>query len=89
MPLRMLRPDSKGRVVLGTALTKGISGFSVHQEHNVTITLKPFVEIPVYEKWLYNNKSALSKVRIGLEQARNEELIDKGNFSQFVDDEIE
>jgi hypothetical protein len=88
MSMKMLRPDSKGRIVLGTALTKGISGFSVHQENNGTITLKPFVEIPADEKWLYDNKSALSKVKIGLEQAKTEKLIDKGNFSQFANDEI-
>jgi hypothetical protein len=88
MAIKMLRPDSKGRITLGE-WTKGISVFSVHQERNGNIILEPFVEIPVHEKWLYDNKHALKKVKTGLEQARNSKLIDKGSFSQFADDEIE
>lgn len=88
MAIKMLRPDSKGRITLGE-WTKGISGFSVHQERNGNIILEPFVEIPVQEKWLYDNNNALKKVKTGLEQARNSKLIDKGSFSQFADDEIE
>ena len=88
MAIKMLRPDSKGRITLGE-WTKGISGFSVHQERNGNIILEPFVEIPVQEKWLYDNKNALKKVKTGLEQARNSKLIDKGSFSQFADDEVE
>jgi hypothetical protein len=88
MAIKMLRPDSKGRITLGE-WTKGISGFSVHQERNGNIILEPFVEIPVHEKWLYDNKNAFKKVKTGLEQARNSKLIDKGSFSQFADDEIE
>lgn len=88
MTVKMLRPDSKGRITLGE-WAKDISGFSVHQERNGTIILEPFVEIPAHEKWLYDNKNALKKVKIGLKQAGNSKLIDKGSFSQFADDEIE
>ena len=85
---KMLRPDSKGRISLGV-LTKGISGFSMHQEQNGRIVLEPFVEIPANETWLFENTSALSKVRKGLEQAKHGALVDKGGFSQFTEDEIE
>jgi hypothetical protein len=88
MSAKMLRPDSKGRITLGS-ITKGISGYAMHQESNGTVILKPFVEIPIKEKWLFENTSALHKVRTGLTQAKNKELIDKGSFSQFSDDEIE
>lgn len=88
MTTKMLRPDTKGRITLGS-IAKGISGYSVHQEPNGTVILKPFVEIPIKEKWLFENTSALQKVRTGLTQAKNKELIDKGSFSQFSDDEIE
>ena len=70
-------------------IAKGISSFSMHQEPNGTVILKPFVEIPVKEKWLFENSSALQKVRTGLGQGKNKELVDKGSFSQFSDDEIE
>ena len=85
---KMLRPDSKGRITLG-AIAKGISGYSMLQESNGTVILKPFIEIPVKEKWLFENASTLQKVRIGLVQAKNKELIDKGSFLPCSDDEIE
>lgn len=88
MAMKMLRPDSKGRISLGV-LTKGVSGFSVHRERDGKIILIPFIEIPAKESWLFENKSALGKVRKGLEQAKKGKLVDKGNFSQFADDEIE
>lgn len=86
--MKMLRPDAKGRITLGV-LARGISGYSVHQEANGTVILVPFVEIPAQEKWLFNNTSALQKVKLGLEQAKNSLLIDKGSFSQFTDDSVE
>ncbi|HAU4159336.1 TPA: hypothetical protein ACPHXU_001637 [Legionella anisa] len=88
MTAKMLRPDAKGRITLGS-IARGISGYSMHQEPNGTVILKPFVEIPVKEKWLFENTSALQKVRTGLAQAKNKELVDKGSFSHFSDDEIE
>ncbi len=88
MRMKNLKPDSKGRISLG-ALSKGISSFSIRQEQNGRIILEPFIEIPANEKWLFDNKSALNKVKKGLEDAKNHKLIDKGSFSQFSDDEIE
>ncbi|MDX2345576.1 MAG: hypothetical protein QNK11_01685 [Legionella sp.] len=84
--LKMLRPDSKGRISLG-ALTKGISGFSVHQKKDGKIVLEPFVEIPAHEKWLFENKAVLNQVKTGLKQAKEGQLIDKGRFSEFTEDE--
>lgn len=83
--MRMLRPDSKGRVNLG-ALSKGISGFSVHQERNGKIILEPFVEIPMNEKWLFENETVLNHVKKGLQQAKQAFRIEKGSFRQFIDD---
>lgn len=84
----MLRPDSKGRITLGS-ITKGISGYAMHKKPNGTLILEPFVEIPVKEKWLFENSSALQKVQTGLAQAKNKDLVDKGSFADFSDDEIE
>jgi hypothetical protein len=67
--MKMLRPDAKGRISLGT-LAKGNSSFSMHQERDGKIILEPFVEIPANEKWLFDNTSALTKVRKGLEQVK-------------------
>ena len=46
MTARMLRPDSKGRITLGT-LAQGISGYAMHKKANGTLILEPFVEIPM------------------------------------------
>jgi hypothetical protein len=88
MTAKMLRPDAKGRITLGS-IARGISGYSMSQESNGVLILKPFIEIPVKEKWLFENATALQKVKTGLTQAKNKELIDKGCFSQFSDDEVE
>ena len=88
MPIKMLRPDSKGRITLGT-LAKGISGFSMRQEPNGTVILEPFVEIPINEKWLFDNTVALNKVRTGLEQLKKHQLIDRGSFSEFANEETD
>ena len=88
MSLKMLKPDSKGRISLGT-LSKGVSRFSVRQDRGGTIILEPFIEMPAREKWLFDNNLVLNQVKKGLEQAKNGELIDKGSFAQFSDDEIE
>jgi hypothetical protein len=88
MIAKMLRPDSKGRITLGS-VAYGVSGYAMYQETNGTIILKPHVEIPAQEQWLFKNKSALHKVQVGLAQAKNNDLVDRGSFSQFSDDEVE
>ena len=65
---KMLRPDSKGRITLGH-LANGISGFSVTLDKNNRIILEPYAEIPAQEKWLFDNKTALNKVKQGLKDS--------------------
>ena len=45
------------------------------------------MEIPVYEKWLLNNKKALRKVTQGLKDAVTGRLSYRGSFSKFADDD--
>jgi hypothetical protein len=85
---KMIRPDSKGRVMLGH-LADGISGFSVSKGKNNQIILEPFVEIPAHEKWLFNNKLALKKVKKGLQDAASQQLFDLGTFSEYANDDKE
>lgn len=83
---KMLRPDSKGRITLG-ALAAGVSGFLLTVSPDQKIILEPFSEIPTREKWLFNNKQALSSVHSGLADAKAGRLKSKGKFSQYLDDE--
>lgn len=86
MLVKMLRPDSKGRITLGS-LAKGVSGFSVTETKDHKIILEPYSEIPLSEKWLFDNHAALKKVSDGLKEADAGDLIDRGSFSKFLKDE--
>ncbi|MEE9306619.1 MAG: hypothetical protein V3V57_03700 [Spirochaetia bacterium] len=77
-----LQLDSKNRITL----TKLLSYESVHSVRasvleNGDILLKPMVEIPASERWLYENKEALASVKRGLEQ---KETVDLGSFAQYA-----
>ncbi|MDZ4676562.1 MAG: hypothetical protein SGI74_03550 [Oligoflexia bacterium] len=78
-----LRPDSKGRVTLGS-LAKGISSFTVHQDSDGSLVLEPQVEIPAKEKWLFENKTALSSVRRGLKESAEGKVKSLGSFSKYA-----
>jgi hypothetical protein len=86
MPVKMLRPDAKGRITLGH-LADGVSGFAVIEGKNHKIILEPYSEIPLHEKWLFDNKSAMKKVNEGLKDAKEGRLVKKGSFIQFIDDD--
>ena len=86
---KIVRPDTKGRITLGPALTRGISGYVVTETKDHELILKPQVEIPACEKWLFENKDALKKVERGLQDAAQGLLSKKGSFAKFADDDIE
>jgi hypothetical protein len=58
----ILRPDSKGRINLGD-LAQGVSSFRVSKDENGSLTLNPYLEIPFTEKWIFEDKDLLEKVR--------------------------
>lgn len=83
--LRKVRPDNKGRVLLGK-LAQGVSSFTLKQDHGRLI-LEPNIEIPANEKWLWDNKSALNSVKKGLEDSALGNTKSRGSFAEYVDDE--
>lgn len=83
--LKKVKPDAKGRILLGR-LTEGVSSFNVIEDHG-RIILEPNVEIPAKEKWLWDNKTALKKVKTGLQQSAVGKVKSRGSFAKFVDDE--
>lgn len=85
---KMLRPDSKGRITLGR-LAEGVSSFSVRKDKDNRIILEPYAEIPIREKWLFDSKIALKKVKQGIKEAASNQLVEKGSFAQYADDDIE
>lgn len=81
---KILRPDTKGRIHLG-ALTKGVSGYKMEVNTKThAITLKPYAEIPLEEKWLFENTQALKSVKRGLQDSLDEKLIDRGSFKKYT-----
>lgn len=85
---KILRPDAKGRISLGK-LAEGISSFRIIIKENRKLILEPYSEIPAHEKWLFENKIALAKLKEGIEQSASGEVKSKGSFAKFADDEIE
>lgn len=68
----VLRPDSKGRVNLGD-LSNGVSSYRVSSGENGQLILSPYLEIPFTDKWIFENKDVLEKVKQQLKQVGIEE----------------
>jgi len=83
---RHIKPDVKGRVYLGK-LTEGVSRFAVTVDKHHRIILDPLVEIPVREKWLFENKEALTSLKQGLKEAKQGKLNDLGSFAKYLGEE--
>jgi hypothetical protein len=88
IPITQVRPDAKGRVTL-SKLANGISSFNVSRDEDGRLLLEPMVEIPAREKWLYENKEALSSVRRGLADAKAGRVKSLGSFAKFAKEDDE
>ena len=86
--VKKVRPDSKGRIILGK-FAKNVSSFDITEDDQGRIILTPYKEIPLREAWLYENKEALKSVKKGLKDSAAGDTVSKGSFSQYVDDELE
>lgn len=86
MTLKMLRPDSKGRISLGH-LAAGVSGFSVNETSDHKIILTPYSEIPSAERWLFENKEAFMKIQQGLDDSAAGRVSSRGSFAQFIEED--
>ena len=58
----IIRPDSKGRLNLGE-IVKGVSSFRATIDKNGKVTLEPYAEIPFEDKWIFDNKDLLEKIK--------------------------
>jgi len=57
----ILRPDSKGRLNLGE-IADNVSSYRVTIESNGKVILVPYAEIPLSEKWIFEDKELLAKI---------------------------
>ena len=81
----VLRPDAKGRITLGK-LAEGVSSYHVNLEKDGRIIMEPYTEIPARERWVYNNKAALKKIRAGLKDSAEGSVSSLGSFSKHLED---
>jgi hypothetical protein len=75
-----LTVDSRKRISLTKLLPEGkISSVRAYKEHQRIIS-EPMVEILAREVWLYENKTALEKVKKGLSQRGT---VKRGSFGKY------
>ena len=83
---QQLRPDSKGRICLGK-LAQGVSSFHATHLSDGRIILEPFTEIPMRERWLFDNPVALHALQAGLHQAKIGQVDSLGSFAHYCDED--
>jgi hypothetical protein len=83
-----VKPDAKNRVVLPKKLIKHGITYNIYVNNHDQIILDPQVTIPLSELWVFENKDIIDSIDRGMKQAANGELIDRGSFSQYADDEL-
>jgi len=85
---RDVRPDGRGRIALGRALTNlEDASFNVYRDDAGRIVLDPQVSIPASEAWLFRNKTALASLRRGLSEAASGKTRTIGSFAGHADDD--
>lgn len=57
----ILRPDAKGRINLGD-IAKNVSSYKVTVGETGKVILEPYAEIPLSEKWIFEDKELLAKL---------------------------
>ena len=85
---KTLRPDSKGRITLGS-LAGGASSFRAHRDGKGRIVLEPQVEVPAAEAWLWKNPAARKAVLQGLQHSADDEVVSRGSFAKYADESDE
>ena len=76
VPAKNLKLDSKKRITLGKFVKSDVTSYDVELKENGVIDLYPKVEIPAEEVWLFKNKTAMDSVKRGLENSKNNEVVE-------------
>lgn len=85
---KTVRPDSKGRITLGS-LAGGASSFKAYKDKKGRIVLEPQIEVPAIEAWLWKNPAAMKAVQKGLKDSAEGNLVERGSFAHFADKDDE
>lgn len=79
--------DSRGRVSLGKAGAEPGRRYRVEQRVDGVLLLIPVVSIPEREMIVWRNPELAQAIREGIAQAEHGDTVDRGDFSQYADDE--
>jgi len=84
---KLVRPDAKGRICLGN-ITQGISSYkiTVNQESG-EIYLKPYIEIPFSENWIFNDLETVNSIFRGIQQSKEKQVSEKESFLIHLESE--
>jgi len=83
---KVLRPDSKGRISLGR-IAEGVSSYkATYDDITHKVTLEPYTEVPLQEKWLYENKEALRRVQKGIQESLEGKTKHLGSFAKYIEE---
>lgn len=81
---KLVRPDAKGRIYLGR-VAHGISRYKMSIDcQSGEIRLKPYVEIPAYEHWVFDDPIVLHNIEKGIHQAQDTQLIKRKSFASHL-----
>jgi hypothetical protein len=91
-PVTTARPDERGRITLGSTLTKDVSRYDVFVDESTgEVLLKPYREVPAQEAWFYKNEIAQKLVAEGLVSAKTAKLkkidLKKSSWIDDVEDD--
>ena len=81
---KLVRPDAKGRVCLGN-VTRGVSSYKIRIDcKSGEIHLKPYIEIPAAEQWVFNHFEVLNSISVGIQQSQGDRLIKRESFAPYL-----
>jgi len=81
--------DERMRIPIGLAIKsifKGVKRYKIFRNSSGDLLLRPVVEIPAREAWLYQNKEALKSIKRGLKQTAKRK-VKKLNMSLLAEKE--
>jgi len=90
-PVGIKSLDTKNRISLGSRAVKNmdregkVDAYQVFKNDEGDILLRPTVNIPAHEAWIYQNPSVLTKIRKGLTEAREGKLERTKNVDKFIE----
>lgn len=86
-PMGEVVADERARLAVGKAGVRGDDRYAVAVNDDGEILLTPLVSIPKRELLVWEDQQVREALGRGLLQTASGELVDRGDFSQYADEE--